>query len=88
MTDATAGADGHGALLGKLQELGMSATGARQLLDAQALDAPEDRRLLADLVGQMLAPPTLSAMSGDALATSTEPGTSKVSARIIAENFD
>ena len=88
MADGTAATPaGRDGIVAKLQELGMTGAGAQQLLDAKAIVAPDDRRILAALVSQLLASPA-AGLSGDILAASTEPGTSKVSTRIIAENFD
>lgn len=88
MADGTGTSPDRTAVAAKLQELGMTQAGVQQLLDGIAIVAPDDRRLLADLVLRLLSP-TISAPSvGDSLAAATEPGTSKVSTRIVAENFD
>lgn len=80
------------AIIARLQELGMSEAGARQVMAAEPVGSAADRGALAGILNGVLSaqisPVNLSASAGDALASSTEPGTSKVSTRIIAENFD
>lgn len=75
------------AIVAKLQELGMTGEGATQLMAGEQIGSADDRRLLADIVGRTLIP-DVNLAGGDMLASSSDSGTSKVSNRMIAENFD
>lgn len=77
-------------IIAKLQELGMTEAGARQVMGAEPVGSAADRGVLAGILkGALSAQITsINLSAGDAIAAVTEPGTTKVSSRIIAENFD
>jgi hypothetical protein len=76
-------------LMARLREFGVSGAGAQQAIDGQVLSNPQDRTIIAGILGRALGPTAAtSEFSGESTAFEmSSPGGSKVTTRLRVENF-
>jgi len=78
-------------VMARLREMGVSGPGAQQAIDGHVLSNPQDRVIIAGILGRALSPASATydfpgdyAASFDGVAS---PGGSKVTTRLRVENF-
>jgi len=77
-------------VMARLREMGVSGPGAQQAIDGQVLSNPQDRVIVAGILGRALSPSSAVYEYPGAYAASMEgisPGGSKVTTRLRVENF-